>query len=226
MTRPPAALPRPGPRVPRAFRRLLVLALAPVALAAAPVDLDPGLAYLRVPELAGPDHLGGTGGLGGRPLVLDLRHTRATPAGADALRAALATRPASTPLFILVAPGTPASLAAALDPLPPGVLTLGVRTAVPAPRLVVAQAEEADRRAVTALDAGAAPATLVSGKVSKERFDEASLVREFADGRRTPSRPAATPAAPAPAADPALVDRVLQRAIHLHRTLGAVRPRA
>jgi len=217
------------PTLPSFRRACLLLALLAAPLlagrAAEPVELDPGLSYLRVPDLAGPDPALAAALAGDRALVLDLRHSQASPAGAAALATALAARSARTPLLILVAPGTPPALAAALDRLPPGALTLGVRDAAPAPRLVVAQADEADRRAAAALDAGTSPAALLSGKVEKEGFDEASLVREFSDGRRNPRPPAATATPPAGTAAPQ-VDRVLQRAAHLHRALGAVRPRA
>lgn len=203
-----------------------LLAFGPLAARAAElVELDPGLAYLRVPDLTAPAPAVAAALAADRALVLDLRSTRASPEGAAALATALAARASRAPLLILVAPGTPPPLAAALDRLPPGALTLGVREAVPAPRLVVAQTSDADRRAVAALEAGTPLPTLLSGKVEKERFDEASLVREFTDGRRPPRPAAAAPAAPAETA-PALVDRVLQRAVHLHRALGAVRPRS
>ncbi|HYC70179.1 MAG TPA: hypothetical protein VEB66_03170 [Opitutaceae bacterium] len=226
----------------RGFRRAIALAalgvmLGAIASATELTDLGQNLAYLRVHDLASVEKVVTSVVPENRALVLDLRYATAAGDSPARLTAALAARPGPAPLFILVAPGTPAPLAAALEKLPPNATTLGVPQAVPAPRLVVAQDPEADRRAHAAFDAGSPVAALITGKIEKERYDEASLVKDFANGNREPRPPPARPNAPAanptpadpgePAEPkaPAITDRVLQRAVHLHRALYAIRPR-
>lgn len=227
-----------------------------VASATETTDLGQNLSYLRVHELADVAKAVTSVVPENRALVLDLRYATARDDSAAQLAAALAARTGPAPLLILVAPGTPAPLAAALARLPPGAVTIGVKESSPAPRLVVAQPAETDRRAHAALDSGLPLAALINGKVEKERYDEASLVQDFSNGSRNPrpprrpapgrrdnsgsGSPPASPgeAAPIPATTaaeatpeahddtaPVLTDRVLQRAVHLHRALFAIRPR-
>jgi hypothetical protein len=218
------------------MKRFLLLSLflvsALLARAAAPVDLAPDLGYLRVTGL---DH--GLADIGAalavdRALVLDLRYPQMGGATAAQVYQALARRQSHAPLFVLVSPATPALLAEALAAAPVKFVTLGVADSVPAPQVVVTQTAAADRAAYDALAAGADLAALVSGKVVKERYDEAALMSDFRNGN-TDAQPPPPPdptkektgtAAPANPAPP--VDRVLQRALHLHRALLAVQPRS
>ncbi|HKB56286.1 MAG TPA: hypothetical protein VKC51_01740, partial [Lacunisphaera sp.] len=107
-------------------------------------------------------------------------------------------------------------------------LTLGASGSLPAPKVIVQADAATDRRAYDALETGTPLATLISGKIEKERFDEATLVKEFKNGNPD--------AEPPPLPDPAapklatalgktvpLIDGVLQRAVHLHRALLALR---
>ncbi len=194
-----------------------------------PTDLGQGLGYLRVGEYATAgkaivSHLPGN-----RALVLDLRHTIADDEAAGRFATALASRQAAAPLLILVSPDTPPAFTAALAKPSAGVLTVGVRESIPAPLVVVAQSPDTDRRAYDALETGAPLAALINGRLEKERFDESVLAREFANGNHAPE----PPPAPDPTAakkggaetPPPLTDRVLQRAIHLHRALLAIKPR-
>lgn len=213
------------------FARLFtVLCLLSSARAAEPADLGSGLAYLRVHSAA--DSCKAVASAGA--LVLDLRYTAADETSAAELKTALATRPANAPLFILVSPDTPAVLAPVIHQSP--ALTLGIVGAKPSPKVVVQAEAAADRAAYAALEAGAAVAALVSGKVEKERYDEATLVAEFNNGNLDaqpppapdPTAPAAgKPEEPKAGGDPAKpvvpTDRVLQRAVHLHRALLALR---
>lgn len=101
-------------------------------------------------------------------------------------------------------------------------LTLGAPGSAPAPNVVVQTAAAADRRAYDALETGTPLATLISGKVEKDRFDEATLVKEFKNGNPDASPPplpdpTALKSAAAPEKLVPLTDRVLQRAVHLHR---------
>jgi hypothetical protein len=203
-----------------------ILCLRSSALGAGPLELAPDLGYLRVHQLpadlpAVQSALSGT-----RALVLDLRHVTTTEQAVSELHIAFTRRTAGGSLYILVGPGTPQLVAAAL---PPRAMTLGVAEADPAPRVAVRQSVAADLRAYEALDGGTPLDVLISGKIAKERYDEATLVQEFQNGNPSPEPPpqpdptAAKPAA-APAPQPPPADRVLQRAVHLHRTLAALRP--
>ena len=204
---------------------LLAAATAAAAVpppAAPPAEAAPGLAYLRVREAAAGPLAAALAP--GRALVLDLRGARADEADAAAFAAALAGRTGRQPLFVLVGPDTPAGLVPAR--LPAGVVTLGVADAQPRPLVVVAQDPAADRSAFAALDEGRPIEELIGGRLDKERFDEASLVREFENGNPAAEPPPAPdPAAGAPTTPRPLTDRVLQRAVHLHQALPAVRPR-
>lgn len=247
--RPALRTPRPAFSVLSPLRLLLALTASLSALRAAPAteltDLGQNLGYLRVAELADVAATVASVVPENRALVLDLRYATASGDSPAQLAAALAKRSGSAPLFILVAPGTPPALASILEKLPAQTTTLGVKEAVPTPRVVVAQPAEVDRRAHAAGDSGLPLAALISGKVEKERYDEASLVKDFSNGNRDPRPPPPPPVvrpngnAPAPPADPAnpvpnppvaekapmLTDRVLQRAVNLHRALLAIRAR-
>lgn len=193
-------------------------------------DLGSGLAYLRVHSLAESEAalrkvLPGSGAL-----VLDLRYATASDESTPGLKSALASHPADTPLLILVSPATPAGIVAVLGST--SALTLGAPGSVPAPKVVVQTDAATDRRAYDALESGTPVATLISGKIEKERFDEATLVHEFKNGNPDaaplPGNPAergvsGTNTGPAAAGNGPLIDRVLQRAVHLHRALLALR---
>lgn len=210
---------------PRALLLILLgLALAPLSRAAELTDLGEGLSYLRVPSLGESAKTVHAALADRRALVLDLRRTTTGPEDAAALADALARRGAGL-LLILVSPDTPETLAAALASLPRGALTLGVEGARPTPRLLIAQPADTDRRAYDAADGGMPLAALISGRLDKDRYDEAALVREFESGIAQPAPPVPTDLAERPAdAAPVLTDRVLQRAVQLHRAQQALRP--
>jgi hypothetical protein len=200
---------------------VLLLVLPASAFAAEPSDLGQGLAYLRVHQLGEAiKPLAGS-----NALVLDLRHTTATAETVSAFSAALSFRAEGSSLFALVGPDTPDRLVGVLNAK---LVTIGIRAAHPAPQVVVEQTAEVDRAAYAAYDTGTALDRLISGKIEKERFDEATLVHEFKSGNHDAKPPEATPApgpgkeAPAAPAAP-LVDRVLQRAVHLHHALLALK---
>ncbi len=191
-------------------------------------DLGQGLAYLRIHSVAESDAALHKTVPGAGALVLDLRYATAGDDAAATLQSALAGRTAGAPLFILVSPATPATLAAVIRTSP--ALTLGILGSVPAPKVVVQAEAATDRRAYDALETGTALEKLITGKIEKERFDEATLVHEFKNGNPDaepppPPDPTAPKAAGAPETPAQLTDRVLQRAIHLHRALLALKPR-
>lgn len=188
-------------------------------------DLRQGLAYLRVHSLGDAQSALEAALKQTQPLVLDLRYTTVSADSAAALRDALVGRGVpSAPLFILVSPATPRVVADALAQLPANALTLGDASSNPAPKTIVQTTPETDRRAYDALDAGTPLEALLSGKIDKNRYDEATLVKDFTNGNHNPEPPpppdpAAKKSDSTPPAPPPLTDRVLQRAVHLHRTL-------
>ncbi len=206
------------------FRRLFVLLslssqLSALSFAAEPVPLDQGLTYFRIASLPQSAIDLRAALLQPAPLVLDLRYTADEPGAADVLLE-FNTQPRKPTIYVLISPATPKSLSERLAAS--HVTLLGIKGSHPEPTVVVAQSAADDRRAYDALDAGTPLADLISGKVEKERFDEASLVHEFKNGNHD-AHPPEPPAEDKAAAPAKLVDRVLQRATHLHRALLALK---
>ena len=212
-----------------ALRRLFALlalstqlsVLSPVAAAAEPAQLAPDLRYLRLhfvtPEAA---HALADALLKPTALVLDLRYV-ADGAEAAAALGALDSQPAKPPLYVLVSPETPKVVAKALAATSARLVLIGIADSRPQPAVVVEQTAANDRSAYVALESGATLEALVAGKIDKERFDEAELVKEFKNGN-----PNAHPAEGSPdgtTASVRLTDRVLQRALHLHLALQALK---
>jgi hypothetical protein len=207
----------------RALVAFAVLAASAASAAIGKAELAADLGYLRVHSLADSALAISSELANPRALVLDLRYATAGEADRDKLASWLKQRSATQPAFILVSPSTPAAIAAALEVLPRGVVTVGVRGSKPEPVVVVTQGADADRRAFDAADSGMPIPQLISGRIEKERFDEAALVREFRNEQPAPAPRAAAEEGKEKA--PVLVDRVLQRAFHLHRALRAIKPR-
>ncbi|HEY8996221.1 MAG TPA: hypothetical protein VIM71_16260 [Lacunisphaera sp.] len=199
----------------KTFLCLLFSVLGSLAQAAEPTDLSQGLGYLRVHSLdEAPKALAGAG-----DLVLDLRRTIATPEAVAQFSSALAGRAAESRLFVLVGPDTPVPLA---DALKGSLLTIGIKGSHPAPEVVVRQSDDDDRKAYDALEAGAALTDLISGKVEKDRYDEATLVQEFKGGNHD-AHPPESAQAKNDKSPARLTDRVLQRAVNIHRALTALK---
>lgn len=223
----------------------LALTLAHAATTpAAPVDLGEGLSYLRLRSLGDDTAIMPT--VKANALVLDLRHASANDETAAAFGDALAKLERDDLVMVLVSPATPRALTAVLEKSGPRLLVLGTAEARPKPTVAIQTTADADRAAYDAFETGTPLEKLISGKIEKERYDEATLVAEFKSGQALPvseDPPAAPPppaqpegAAPAPTdasptapsttavAPPApATDRVLQRAVHLHRSLLALR---
>ncbi len=206
---------------------LLVTALSlPLSVlrlsAAEPVELAADLGYLRVHSIVLEREAIASALLKPRALVLDLRYPLDERDAGEALRQELATHPAKPRLYVLVSPATPVPVVGAIAASQTKLFTLGVKGSRPEPQVVVRQSAADDRRAFDAVLQGTALAELISGKMEKERYDEASLVLEFKNGLTEVKPPvvSSTPAAEKPAR---LTDRVLQRALHLHRALQALK---
>ncbi len=200
---------------------LLSSVLCLLVRAAEPADLGQGLTYLRINSLTKSAVDLNAALLRPAALVLDLRYPADEPAVADLLRV-LNSQPAKPTLYVLVSPATPAAVAGILGPTSTRLVTLGVKDSHPAAQVVVEQTAAADRAAYAALESGTSLTQLISGKIEKERFDEATLVHEFKNGNHDAHPPEAG-SAPGKEIPPTITDRVLQRAVHLHHALLALK---
>jgi hypothetical protein len=207
----------------RLFWWMVVLGLLPLAApAAAPEqhDLGRGLVYVRVRALPGDLPAQPEGKV--PACVLDLRYMSAEADGATALLAWLKFRATPrAPVFALVNRETAAAVREPLTRLERkgAVLIVGIPGGDFQPDVPVAATAEAERRAFDALDQGVELTRLLTDNPGKVRNDEASLNRD------APSDPAEgtarVPAAVAPETPP--IDATLQRALHLHRALEALK---
>ena len=209
---------------------LLLLAAVRLAAAAAPVaDLGQGLNYVRLHTSEEAATVLAPAAAGGGSLIIDLRYPTDGLNNPDAVRSALAKHSPGLPVFLLVSPETPAGVAFLVKSLAEQTVTLGATGSwVPDKHgVLVEQTPEADRLAYAAFESGQPVATLIAGKIDKDRYDESTLMTEFRGGNTDPQPPPEPdPTKPKPAAEasdkPAPTDRVLQRAVHLHRALLAL----
>lgn len=211
--------------------RFVLLLVPAFALAAEPPDLGNNLAYLRVHSLADSSAELKAALALKHAYVLDLRYATATDEAVAVLKTALATHPQDAPLFILVGPATPGALINAINgPTRAKLVTLGIAGTLPTPRVEVRTSPETDRAAYDAFDHGKSLNELVSGKIEKDRYDEATLVHEFKNGNPDPeaalsdaTKSRTDKSDDAAEANEPLRDRVLQRALNLHQALLALR---
>jgi hypothetical protein len=195
--------------------------LSPVR-SAEPADLAPGLRYLRIHSLekSAAELARALSPNRTTALVLDLRYVADEQDAAEAINA-LNHQPAKPALYVLVSPETPKDVAAVIQRTSTPLVTLGIRDSHPKPEVEVTQSVADDRAAYQALENGTSLAALISGKIDKDHFDEAELVKEFKNGNSEARPPLGSAAAsPAPTT---LTDRVLQRAVHLHLALQALK---
>lgn len=199
---------------------LAAVSLLAVAAFGAPLtrDLGQGLTYFRVAEL--PRDLPVAVTLGKKACVLDLRYAQGGSAGAAALEDWLKQRAAPrAPIFVLANSETARELRSAiLAPSPAsGVMTLGPAGTEFQPNIEVGLASADERRAYDALAEGVSLTVLLTDNPDKVRNDEASLSKD----RLAEASADAVSDAKKPAPPP--VDAVLQRAVHLHRALLALK---
>jgi len=194
------------------------------------VDLGANLSYVRVRSLDESPAALNAALAAKHGCVLDLRHTDSTAASIAALNAALDSYPKGTALYILISPATPAAVLDAVNTPASRGLTVGIATANFSPKIAVKTTSEEDRRAYDAFETGTPLGELISGKIEKERFDEAMLVKEFKSGNTEPppelstdpTKTTGTAGEGKPAAAPPK-DRVLQRALNVQEALLALR---
>lgn len=155
-----------------------------------------------------------------QPIVLDLRYAQGDEAAAIATQAWLKFyASARTPVFVLANADTSGELRRVLAALrrAPGIVIVGRASRSLEPDVPIKTTADAERQAYDALAAGAPVAALVIDHPDKVRNDEASLSRDrlaeaAADSvEETKSKP------------PPPIDVALQRAVHLHRALVALR---
>jgi hypothetical protein len=212
----------------------ILILFATLRLSAAPLalDLGQGLAYHRAHLI--PADLPASSPTKPQPLVLDLRYATGGDDAAIALSAWLKFHAATrTPVFILANADTSPALRAAFDDRDhtAGLIVLGVASADFDPDIALVVEPATDRRAYEALENGTTLTALIAPPFEKARNDEARLAAQ-----RTPDRSpttsddsepalgvAAPPSAPTPPPPPLLIDVVLQRAVHLHRALLALK---
>lgn len=199
--------------------RTVLLALAVTGpLPASPGDvrdLGESLVYVRMERVTAD-----SAALPAAPsLVLDLRYAAGDDAAAAALQARLRRQPAGQRLLLVLAnPETAAPLRRILEPtqLPARVLVLGRAGENFGPDIPVVFDAGAERTAWAAGGTGDL-AALITDYPGKVRLDEAAIVRRHQNGGPEDGEPPAAAAAGAPVAD-----RVLQRAVQLHRGLNAL----
>jgi hypothetical protein len=205
------------------FLRLVgAIAMAGAIALAAPVERDVGngLVYARVHKLPGDLPAKPAGRV--PPCIIDVRYVQADADAATAFAAWLKFRAAPhSPVFVLAnAETSPAVLKSfAAHERSAGIVIVGIEKSPFHPDIAVRGTAEEERRAYDSLEAGAPIGALVADNPNKVRNDEASLSKDrlaeasadAADDKLSGKR------APPP------IDATLQRAVHLHRALVALK---
>jgi hypothetical protein len=178
-------------------------------------ELGRGLGYQRVLTL--PGDLPATDARK-RPLVLDLRYGHGDANAAAALAAWLKSYATPrSPVFVLANAETDRAILGGLAgrSTAGSILVIGVPARDFVPDIPVQSSPAMERSAYDALAAGTDPTQLIVENSDKIRNDEASLARDHS------TEPGAETAKDRPPAPP--LDAALQRAVHLYRTLIALR---
>lgn len=205
----------------RIFQVLLGLLAGTLALAA-PLSRDLGdhLTYHRIHTL--PADLPTAPANRPPAYVIDLRYVQSDAAGATALQGWIRFHATPrTPVFVLANTATTPVL---LQPLAargggPNVIVLGAAGEGFTPDIAIAISPENERLAYDALETGADLSTLLRENPDKVRNDEARLAHEHSP--ESVENSAVHASRSGPPAPP--VDATLQRAVHLHRALRALK---
>jgi hypothetical protein len=160
-----------------------------------------------------------------QPCILDLRYVRASAADATAVEAWIKFHAsARTPVLILAnTDTTPGLVTPFLDRRSAGhVIVIGAAAPGFAPDIAVTFNRTDERAAYEALTDQTDLTTLLNDTPEKARNDEASLARDHAVEPAVVENAASTRLSrPADSTSP--IDRVLLRAVQLHRTLLALK---
>jgi len=175
-------------------------------------------------------------------MIVDLRgSTGVSPLAATRLAGLLEVRGPGAIRLVLIDRATASNLVGLLKSSPSRLLILGAADSGLALDIAVATTAETDLQAREAIDAGTPLPDLLEQKREKRRYDEAAMVRDHANGLPIPESPPGAdtpnperdaetggkagtgPAAPKEAKAKPLVDQVLQRAIHVHQALRALK---
>ncbi|HKB91179.1 MAG TPA: hypothetical protein VKC60_11735 [Opitutaceae bacterium] len=212
---------------------IVLLCLSRLPSNAAPTELEAGLIYIRAPTLLVklPD---------GAVVILDLRGTAGDETTAQILVTEIKKR-APKPTLMLINSSTSAAVVQRVPHIP-GLLTLAPSDVHSGVTLSVKTTAEEDNRAVAALAAGTSPTKLIEEKMKKARYDEATLMRDHANGSEDApdtSKPNSELPASSTPKDSSVAkkaddktetakeevpvrDAVLQRAVQLYRALIAL----
>jgi hypothetical protein len=206
-----------------------VISLVPTQAELVTRDLGNDLRYFRAQVI--PSDLPSTQVKSG-PLVLDLRYALAEAEAANAFDAWLKFRAtAKTPVFLLINSETAPALRDMISASPatrPYVISIGRPTTDTKPDIAINTTADEERRAYDALESTKAVESLLVENTDKARVDEASIMRARSEAeeqeldanpldRITPTETKAQPTARTP------IDRALQRAVHLHHGLRALK---
>ena len=167
------------------------------------------------------------------PLILDLRYTLAETEAATLLDRWLAARATEkTPVFLLLNSETAPALRELLigrDTRRPHVISIGrITVGNEKPDISIPTTPEEERRAYEAFERAPSVQSLLVENADKPRVDEASIMKARTEAEEeeldvnpldritpTDTKPPATPPPP--------IDRALQRAVHLHQALRALK---
>jgi hypothetical protein len=194
--------------------------LLPGLAAGAPIERDVGngLVYVRVRAI--PADLPPKPGGRVPPCIIDLRYVDGDNDAAAAFGAWLKFRATPrSPVFILANAETSRSLHKVLSghDRGTGIAVVGIARGSFQPDVTVNATAEEERRAYDALEKGVEIGALLADNPNKVRNDEASLSKDrvaeaSVEATEAPARP-----------PPAPIDATLQRAVHLHRALVALK---
>jgi hypothetical protein len=205
---------------PVLMRAIALFCLLVPAAFSAPIEreLGSGLVYFRVQALPADLPAKSVGRVS--PCVVDVRYVDATPEAATAFSSWLRSRASTrSPVFVLANEKTSPSLLKVLAThgRGTGIAVVGIEGGGFRPDVAVKGSPDDERRAYEALENGAALATLLTDHPNKVRNDEASLSKDRLAEAAAEAADDAGKKAPPP------IDAALQRAVHLHRALVALK---
>jgi hypothetical protein len=180
-------------------------------------DLGSGLVYFRIRAL--PADLPPAPGGRIPPCVIDVRYVEADAGAAAVFSTWMKGRAKPrSPVFVLANADTSRALREVLatHERGTGIVVLGIKRGEFKPDVAVKGSADDERRAYDALEKGAAIGTLLTDNPNKVRNDESTLSKDRV--AEAVADAASDDKTPAPS-----IDATLQRAMHLHRALVALK---